>query len=669
MAEEFKDGCFFIALAPIRSVEHIIQTIAEALKFPIATHENPQHQLLRYLQRRQLLLVMDNFEHLLKGVNIVSEILEAAPAVKILATSRERLNLHSETVLQVGGMTFPDQAGLKSDLTYDAIALFVQSAGKVHPEFDPSPEGLEKIAMICQIVGGMPLAIELAAAWLHILKVDEILSELEKGIDILTSELRDTPTRHRSIRVVFDHTCSMLDETEREIFMRLSVFRSGFTRDAAQQVVGATFQSLAVLVKKSLLSYDPNSGRLEIHELLRQYAQEQLEKMQDTNISTQKAHAAYYAEFMGQRRAHLRDNRQMSALSEIEADIENVRAAWRFYLDRKNIPQIWKFIYSLWHVYWIRWWNHAGMELFAEAVEMLQEDDKEDVVNLRALAMAFQGYFMAWLGVPEQGYELAVKSVDVLEQHDQPEALAFAYDSLSVNAYFLSRITEETQATNKMLVIATDLDDKWLFAFTLFAAGMVALMEENYPEAKRLAESNLGICEEIGDAIGSTMPLIVLGHEALARSEYAEAESYYQRCLKISEQVSFYYSIQTATKYLSKVALVQGKTSEAEKHLSQSLGITKEIGFVRDIINLCYEFARLRVAQNRPEQAVELLTLVISHPSSNQIRWLEGRISDSAKNLLAKLEAELPPEIFSSAVKRGELMCIDRLVTELLNTK
>jgi predicted ATPase/DNA-binding CsgD family transcriptional regulator len=326
-AGDFEDGCFYVSLAPIRSVEHIVQTIAEAVRFPLSTHEDPRHQLLRYLRKRQLLLVIDNFEHLLDGAGIVGEMLQAAPAVKILATSRERLNLQSETIITVGGMAFPDQAGSIDTQNYDAITLFVQRASKVRPGFDPSPEELKQIVYICQIVQGMPLAIELAAAWLHILNVDEIAWELEKGLDILSAEMRDAPERHRSIRAVFDYSWSLLDQSERKIFMRLSVFRGGFTREAAQQVSGATLQLLAGLVNKSFLSHDPNSGRLEIHELLRQYAQERLEGTPEASLSAQEAHAAYYAEFMGKRGPRLKDDRQMLALAEIEADIANVRGA------------------------------------------------------------------------------------------------------------------------------------------------------------------------------------------------------------------------------------------------------------------------------------------------------------------------------------------------------
>ena len=273
---------------------------------------------------------------------------------------------------------------------------------------------------------------------------------------------------------------------------------------------------------------------------------------------------------------------------------------------------------------------------------------------------------MAWLDLSDQGYELAKKSVAILQQLNYLEALAFAYDSLGVNAYFLNRYTEEIKAANKMLKIAAEMDDKWLLAFTLFAVSMGTLLKGDYPEARRLAESNLKLNEEIGDVIGSTMPLIVLGHVALARGEQEEARGFYLRCLKISQETGFHYALQTSSKYLGKVALSMGKIAEAENYLVQCLTITKEIGFVRDIINLFYEFARLRVAQDKPEQAAELLAFVIQHPASYQARMHEGRIRDSAKSLLAELEDELPQETYRAALGRGQELELDHIVAALL---
>jgi len=669
MAEGFKQGCFFVSLAPLHSVEHILQTIAEGMKFPLATHEDPQHQLLRYLRNRQLLLVMDNFEHLLDGAGIISDILQAAPSVKILATSRERLNLQSETILIVGGMDIPERMVSEDPQNYDAVSLFVQNARKVRSGYDPSDDELGQIAEICQIVQGMPLAIELAAAWLHILNVDEIVGELKTGLEILATEVRDAPERHRSIHTVFDHSWSMLDQTEQEIFMRLSVFRGGFTREAALQVAGASLQKLAGLVNKSLLSRDPDSGRLQIHQLLRQYAQEQFEKTPQASASAQEAHAAYYAKFMGQRWGDLKGSRQMLALAEIEADIENVRAGWRFYLDQRNAPQMQMFIHSFREVHWIRGWNHAGMELFAEAASALRGEEDEDSVTLYALVMAYQGYFMSWLGLSDQGYELAKESVDILEQLNYPEALAFAYESVSLNSYCLNKFLEETAGKNRLLKIATELDDKWLIALSMFEKSMVALRNEDYTEAERLAESSLNLNQEIGNGVRSTLSLLALGHAALARGEHEGASDCYLRCLKISQETGFLWGIEKGSKYLGVVALSIDKIAEAENYLLQSLRITNEIGLVRDILNLFYEYACLLVAQGNSEQAAELLAVVLQHPASHQIRLGEGLIRDSAKSLLAKLEDELPPEAYTAALERGQVLEIDDVIIELVDPK
>jgi len=667
--DDFEDGVFFVRLAPIRSTKDIIQTIAESLKFPIATHEDPKLQLLRYLHKRQLLLVMDNFEHLLDGVAIVNEILQAAPEVKILATSRERLNLQSETVLHVVGMAFPEPVDLEETLTYDAITLFLQSASKVRPVFAPSPVELREIVNICQLVGGMPLAIELAAAWLHILNVDDISKELEKDLNILATEVRDAPQRHRSIRTVFDHSWSMLKHDEKEMFTRLSVFRGGFTREAAQQVAGASLQILAGLVDKSFLSHDPDSGRLEVHELLRQYAEKHLEETPEASLLAHEAHAAYYAEFMEQRWEYLKGSRQMGALAEIESDMENVRATWRYYLNQKNTPQIWRLIYGLWHFHWIRSWNHAGTELFAEAVGALQQAVDDESKTLRALAVAFQAWFMSWLGIPDRGCKLAGKSVDALEKLNHPRALFFAYYSICINAYFLGRITEFAEATEKVIEITGEIGDKWLTTFALFSPGMNALILGNYTEAQRIAESALDLSEEIGDVIVSTMPMIILGHVALACEEYERAKGIYLRCLNISQRAGFNYSLQTSSKYLAKVSLLMSNYVEAKKYLVQCLTLSKEVGFVRDVINLLYEFARLKAAQNDLEEAVKLLVLVIDHPTSNQIRWLEGRIRDSAKNLLTELERDLSPDVYTAAIEQGMELDLDEVVAKLTDQK
>lgn len=665
-AGEFKQGCFFVSLAPVSSVEHLIQAIAEGLKFPLATLEDPLQQLKRYLRGRHLLLVMDNFEHLLEGTSVISEILIAAPGVKVLATSRERLNIQSETTFIVRGMEHPKQMELDDPLTYDAISLFVQSARKVRPGYGPVSGELEQIVEICRTVQGMPLAIELAAAWLHILTVDEITDELKTGFDILASEVRDLPERHRSMHNVFDHSWSLLDKTEQKILVHLSVFRGGFTRHAAQQVARASLQQLAGFVNKSFLNHDPVTGRLEFHELLRQFTQEKLVQTLESSVSAQQEHAAYYGEFMEQSWTNLQGSRQILALSEIKADIENVRAAWRYYLERKNVPQMRKFINSFKEVYWIEGWNHAGMELFAEAVSALKGEEDQESKNLYALAMAYQGYFMSWWGLSDQGYELAVESVGILKELNDPEALAFAYESLALNAYCLNKFIEEVTGKDKLLQIATELGSSWMLGWALFEASMVALRNEDYVKAKQLAEASLSHNEEIGNEIRSTLSLLAVGHASYSLGEHEEANNCYLRILEISQKTGFLWGIEKSSKYLGKVALSRNRIATAEGYLTQSLRIANEIGLERDKPNLLYEYACLLVAQGKSEQAAELLALILQHPVSHQIRLGEGRIKDSAKVLLVQLEDQLSPEAYAAAMEYGQAVEMDEIIGELV---
>jgi tetratricopeptide (TPR) repeat protein len=230
----------------------------------------------------------------------------------------------------------------------------------------------------------------------------------------------------------------------------------------------------------------------------------------------------------------------------------------------------------------------------------------------------------------------------------------------------LYRIPKDTQAMDKALEIAYDLDDKWLIGLALFGAGWSAILNGDYEKARKLAKRNLNLYEEIGDMIGATTPDIILGHAALAFGEHEEAREYYLRCLRRSEKTGFYYSLQTASKYLGKVSISMGNTIDADRYLAQSLTIARDIGFVRDIVNLVYEFARLRVMQEEFEQAVELLSLVIQHPASQQKRWLEGRIRDSAKDLLSSIEDELAKEGYLAALERGRGLDLDETASDLL---
>lgn len=664
-AGDFRDGCFFVSLAPIHSVNHIVQSVAEAVKFPLPTHEDPKFQLLRYLQKKNFLLVMDNFEHLMDGAVIVNEILQHTSDVKILVTSREKLNLQHEAILSIAGMQVVGKIEVKNS---DAATLFLQSAVRTRWGFDPTPGELAKIAEICNFVEGMPLAIELAASWLHVLSVNEVYDEMKKGLDILETDLRDAPARHRSIRAVFEHSWSLLDQTERDIFMRLSMFRGGFTRQAAQQVARASLKQIGGLVNKSILRHDPDAGRFEIHELLRQYAQERLESTPQANASAHEAYAAYYADFMQDKWEQIRGARQIPALAEIEADIENVRAAWRYYLDEQNTQQLQKFVYSFWLLHLIRGWFRGAIEIFTDATSALPLSASDpDLQAVRAVAMAFQGYFMSLAGLAE-GYELISEGIHILEKLDHPFELALAYNNLSLISYYLNRPTEEKDAAQRFLKIAEESNDPWLMANGLWLVGRAEHRGENYAKAKRCLESSLKLHLELNNTFGAAFCMASLGVLAVYTGDFVTAKTHFSRCSQMAQPLRAAWLASLATQALGGIALLTNELTEAQEYLTQSLRTAYDLGWDRDIVNFLYEFAGLRVKQNRPEESVELLSLLLQQPASQLVHAGRGRVGDRARAFLSNLENQLPAETYMAALRRGELLEMDHIVKELIGS-
>lgn len=272
---QFANGIHFVPFAALTSPEHLVPTIASAIGFQFSPDRRmPKQQLIDYLRTKQILLVLDNFEHLTEGAALVAELLSAAPELKVLVTSRERLKLEWETVYPLGGLPYPEQDGKTDVLAYDAVQLFMERAQRANSRF--TTRDAADIVRICQLVQGMLLAIELAGAWCAMLSPAEIVAEITRSADFLRTTSRNVPERLQSVRTMFEATWRRLSDDERQVFRRLSVFRGGFTRESAQVVVGADLRTLAGLVDKALLWYQPESGRYSIHELLRQYAAEQL---------------------------------------------------------------------------------------------------------------------------------------------------------------------------------------------------------------------------------------------------------------------------------------------------------------------------------------------------------------------------------------------------------
>jgi len=323
--DRYQHGVHFVPLVSVASPDLLPAAVAAALQFKIDMEFSgfaARQQLVDFLRGRTTLLVLDNIEHLVEGSQLLAEVIEEAPGVTILATSRERLAIQSEWAFDVEGL----EVSGDGDRGDGAMRLFVDRAHQAGASFALTEGVRPQVARICRLVEGMPLGIELAAAWTPVLPLAEIAAEIERGLDFLSTTARDVPERHRSMRAVFDHSWRLLTDEHRDVLGRLSVFCGGFTREAASAVAGADLRALSDLVGKSLVRR-LELGHFEIHELLRQYAVGRLADDPGRQRRALEAHAAYHTGRLRSRRGDLMGARVAEARDELHGELADLRAA------------------------------------------------------------------------------------------------------------------------------------------------------------------------------------------------------------------------------------------------------------------------------------------------------------------------------------------------------
>jgi len=330
---QYDDGACFVALAGLASAEEIAPALAVALNLHIDDCAPTADQVLAQLRQRRLLLVLDNFDALLDGAPLIADLLQRTLQVDLIITSRERLNIQGETLYRVGGLQLPDPDDV---LDNEGVRLFLHHARGARADLEVDEAMLADIARICRLVDGLPLGLILAAAWIEMLTPAEIAHEIETNLDFLAADLRDLPERHRSIRAVVASTWRKLDDAEQRAFARLSVFRGGFTRGAAEAITGENLRVLMALLQKSLL-WRGEDGRYGLHELLRQYAADQLEHRGEAEATRQR-HSIYFLDEVA--RWSLGDGFSDDDLHAPDLDFDNVRAAWIYAADHGDSQRL-----------------------------------------------------------------------------------------------------------------------------------------------------------------------------------------------------------------------------------------------------------------------------------------------------------------------------------------
>jgi len=560
----FHDGVCFVSLEALSDPDFIVSAIAEALEIELNQCSNPEQQLVECLQPLDLLLVLDNFEHLLAGVDIINTLLAGTFRVKILATSRETLNVHGEWVLPVGGLPYPTSPNDPLDVgAYGALALFEQSACRVRPDFSLNEE-LAGVVRICDLVEGMPLALEFAAAWVNTLSCDEIAAEIQRNLGFLESRMHGVEPRHTSMRAVLDSSWNLLSPGEQQVFMNLAVFRGSFTRQAAFTVAGASLADLSHLIDKSLVRRT-DAGRYDIHELVRQYAERKLNAEMERSVATRTRHVKHYMELLQQAHADLFGAHPQRAMRLIEHEIKNIRVAWAWAAMLDLFPEIEKGLESLWFFYDTRGWYREGEKMLDLAVDALRDDI--DQRELCGKLLTRQGVLASSLNWFSQAEALLDEGLAIARQLENPAEIAFGLVRRGSLASFRSIFEECMIDMNEALAIYETIDEPWDRAYTLNWFGLMrgsrdyvaqaatifrqlnsewgiavtsisqaffALHDNKIETARALGEQSLAACQEIGIWWGIASASEVLGWVDLATDAYQDALRHFREMFRIS---------------------------------------------------------------------------------------------------------------------------------------
>ncbi|MBL8134046.1 MAG: protein kinase [Anaerolineae bacterium] len=567
---EFADGVYFVSLAALSDPTGILSAVAEATEYRFQVDGRDQkQQILDYLSNKQMLLILDNFEHLMAGTSLVAELLAATRSLRILVTSRQRLNQTGETVFSLGAIDFPDWETPADALQYAAVQLFLNSARRIQPDFELGDRDLASVAHICRLAQGMPLAILLAASWISTLTPGEIAAEMQANLDFLESDYADLPERQRSMRAVFDYSWNLLTEAEQQVFSRLSVFRGGFTREAAQEVAGASLRMLMTLINRSLLFRDQTTGRYSIHELVRQYGQEKLEHS-GAYEEIRAGHSQYYARFVSERERDLKGRRQFDGLNELDADFDNVTAAWHALVDQGSDTILETMIEG---VYWYcvfrtelqsaamlfdagrtRWTKtsaetsplicaklHARFSagndlssLYEWCMQVARHHHSEEEL---AFCLRMVGLQRAHVEIRSEGLTLLQQSLAIYERLSDSFNVATVLDELGWGHFLVGTSVERIACIERALDLRRSIGDRIGTANALRNLAAAHWMLDT-PRTLLLLEDAYAIGVEMGDRAGVAWTALILAAQHLVDSRLDKASALTREALALAEAMN-----------------------------------------------------------------------------------------------------------------------------------
>lgn len=618
LSSDFRDGVYLINLSGYSPKEdeapqtQLVTAVANALGILFTGAQAAEQQLKTFLQEKELLLLLDNFEQFQTVGSFVASWMAAAPGLSLCITSRQPLGVSQEWVLEVGGLPFPPLAASPAEIAdFASVQLFNQQARRVRPDFMLTDANQQAVAQICALLGGLPLGIELAATAVRAFSPDQIVQQLMTNLDFLATRARDMPVRHRSARAIFEYAWALLNGREQAQFRRLTIFRGNFTLAAAVSVAELNPATLLGLVNKSMLWQDA-SGRYQMHELLRQYGAEKREQHPGEDETVSAAHGRFLGTLLHEQHGRLHGPEQKAAIETIRADLDNILAAWQWAVRRQATGTLQQMLPPLHRFYTWHGRYQEGIDLYQFAINQLQQNEETAVVfaNLhlrRAIFLSNLAQHQAADDDLEAGWAL------VKQWQLEPEA-ALAYLCGGLLAYNTSRFADAATALADSLAAYQALPDTIGEATAYYQLGSVHLRLNQYEKAQQFFEESLLIQGHVGNRLGQAQALTGLAsvfHSWMG--DYEQAEIFYQQSLAIRRELGDVQGTAVTLNQLASLACDQGHLQLGIQYYEESLALRRQIGaplglavVLGNLGTIYYELAEYEQARTMYEESMSI---------------------------------------------------------------
>jgi predicted ATPase/DNA-binding XRE family transcriptional regulator len=671
LREHFSDGVIFVPLASLADPELVLPTIAAAFGIVPGRGQALRRALDATLRERHVLLLLDNFEHVIAAVPAVADLAATHPGLRLLVTSRAALRMRGEQIYLVPPLPLPYPGHLPPLEVLDRVAavrLFVERAQGITPDFALTPANATEIAEICVHLDGLPLAIELAAARVDFLSPPALIRRLQRDqeahpLQLLSRGARDAPERQRTMRATIGWSHDLLADEEQIVFRRLGIFRGGWDLEAAASVCMAdlsldAFSAISVLADQHLLVIQEADGepRFTMLETIREYALERLEAAGEVECLGRR-HAAYALALALRAEEGLMGHAQAAWLARLDREIDNIRAALAWLREREDIEGSLSLSAALYWFWYLRGYRSEGRAWLTGALGLAPVTERSAT---RAAALAAAGGLGMLVDDHSTARSQLEESVDIWRQLDDHRGLPLALTNLALLLGWEGDGASAESLTEEVLAVARETGDRVFIALSVHGLGGGAMSDGDHATARTRFAESLRIFRELGTPVGLALVLNSLGDLERTQGNDARAAAHYEESLEMATVVGYKAQQATCFHNLAHVARRHGEDPRARMLFGEALTLFRDIGDIRAVAECLAGLAGVGI-ESQPERSARMMGAAVAVAEAVSGRLFPMHQAD-LESSIAMARDRLGSVSFAAAWEEGHSMTLEEAI-------